>query len=399
MRNKAIIILIVVAGFLAALYLMGYLPFGGEPEELNNDDFSIKSDDESAELFIPKGALSDNVDQDDISVTKASNIVTENGTWAVYELEPDGLAFKEEILFNVTLERGYNTLPIVIISNDNGIDLVNNIISEFDLDNHTQKVSIPLSHFSTIYIGTDTSAISLKVSAPRDVFLGDRVITIASFTFVENKLLLDRTDTEDGIYVYEFLEPYVTYKGTWTSRGGPYSIFTPDGEFPGKPGSTQVALGQTNTVQDDTFEVDAIENDWLHYEIEVTASVKITHYISESDYLGGKVSFSDENQNQKIVFFEPVFFISHKPELIIQGIYTTKHQNNPEIHMIVEIHGPANATGIVTLTGRYIEPMIQPVLIGPGGSTRNTFIHPFSGEITVFVEVGELNATRIRDFG
>ena len=34
-----------------------------------------------------------------------------------------------------------------------------------------------------------------------------------------------------------------------------------------------------------------------------------------------------------------------------------------------------------------MEPMIQPVLIGPGGSTQNTFIHPFSGEITVTVEV------------
>lgn len=55
--------------------------------------------------------------------------------------------------------------------------------------------------------------------------------------------------------------------------------------------------------------------------------------------------------------------------------------------MIVEIHGPANATGFVTLTGSNMEPMIQPVLIGPGGSTQNTFIHPFSGEITVTVEV------------
>ena len=67
--------------------------------------------------------------------------------------------------------------------------------------------------------------------------------------------------------------------------------------------------------------------------------------------------------------------------------------------MVVKIVGPANATGLVTLTGRNMEPMIQPVLIGPGGSTQNTFIHPFRGEITVLAEVGELNATRKRDFG
>jgi hypothetical protein len=85
---------------------------------------------------------------------------------------------------------------------------------------------------------------------------------------------------------------------------------------------------------------------------------------------------------------------SKKPLLKIQGIFVTKYQNKPDIDVVVEIHGPSNKAGFVTLTGPGIEPMIQPVHIGSSGSAFNTFIHPFSGEITVFVEVGEFNATR-----
>ena len=60
----------------------------------------MKSNDESAELFIPKGALSGNVDQDDVSVTRISNNPSENESWIDYELEPDGLEFTEEIVID-----------------------------------------------------------------------------------------------------------------------------------------------------------------------------------------------------------------------------------------------------------------------------------------------------------
>jgi hypothetical protein len=398
MKNKAIIILIiVVAGLLAALYLMGYLPFGNEPDELNNE-FSIKSNDESAELFIPKGALPDNVDRNDISITKVSNSLTENRTWVVYSLEPDGLVFAEEVLFNVTLESVNDALPLVFISNDAGIELVNNTYTEVYSENHTQRVSIPLTHFSDIWIGPDTGTMSLKLSAP-DVHLGEKVNTVASFTFIKNKLKFDETDTGRGIWVYQFLDPYVFYEGTWISVNLTSSHFTPDGLFGGLPGSTKVGFKQTNTVQDDTFKADEIGRGDLLYMAEVTANVKLTYYNSESDYVDGKIESSAIYPKQKYVVIANVWINVYETRLIVQGIYTTQHENNPEIHMVVEIHGPANAAGFVTLTGRYMEPMIQPVLIGPGGSTRNTFIHPFSGEITVFVEVGEHNATRKRDFG
>jgi hypothetical protein len=41
-----------------------------------------------------------------------------------------------------------------------------------------------------------------------------------------------------------------------------------------------------------------------------------------------------------------------------------------------------------------MEPMIQPLLIGPDGLTSITFIHTFRGEVTLLVEVSELTAER-----
>jgi hypothetical protein len=403
MKNKAIIILIiVVAGFLAALYLMGYLPFGNQPEDLNNEDFSIKSDDESAELFIPKGALPDNVDLNDISITKVSNSQTENGTWVVYELEPDGLVFTEEVLFNVTLESATDALRLVLISNDAGIELVNNTFTEVEMENQSQLVSVPLTHFSDLYVGYVNHAIRIRLDAPKsrvayDMFvepIGDTVDTTASFTLEKRKILDDNTVFGHGILEFELLEPYVIYKGTWTSSADEVSKFIPDGEFSGKPSSTKVALGQTNTVQDDTFKGDKLGIGHLTYQVDVTFSFKYSHYNSERDYVEGKADVSGTYRNQRYRIRHYLWIEVYEPRLIVQGIYTTQYQNNPEIHMVLKIEGPANATGFVTLTGSNMEPMIQPVLIGPDGSTRNTFIHPFSGEITVFVKVGDLNATR-----
>ena len=80
---------------------MGGFQFGNEA---GIGEFSVKSNDELAELIIPKGALPGSVDLNDISVTKVSDSLTKNGTWLVYDLEPDGLVFTEEVMFNVTLD-------------------------------------------------------------------------------------------------------------------------------------------------------------------------------------------------------------------------------------------------------------------------------------------------------
>ncbi|MHA2031641.1 MAG: hypothetical protein ACW99Q_19865 [Candidatus Kariarchaeaceae archaeon] len=96
-------------------------------------------------------------------------------------------------------------MPIVFISSSTGVDLVNNTFIANDLEKGTQIVSIPLSHFSTIHIGK-TTTFNLKLSAS-DVLVGEKVNTIASFTFVHSKLLLDNTWNGEGIIVGDFLDP------------------------------------------------------------------------------------------------------------------------------------------------------------------------------------------------
>ena len=396
MKNKAIIILLfIVAGLFAALYIMGGFPFGNEPEELNIGDFSIKSNDESAILSIPNDALPDNVDIDEVSVTKASNIVTENGTWIVYNLEPDGLVFKEEVLFNVTLESANNTVPIVFISSSTGVELVNNTFIDNDLENNTQIVSIPLSHFSTIRIFYDTTTFSLKVSVPTSIFVGERLNTIASFSFKSSRLLLD-TRMVNGIFVFDILDPRVRYEGTWENPGSIYEKkpLIPAGEFSGKPSSINVNIGQTNTVKDDTFKGNSLGKNYLFYTAEVSANVKYTHNNTESDYLAGKFDSSATDRNQKFVIRKRVWVKCITPELIIQSTRSTSFENNPESSLIAEIKGPPNKAGFVTLTGPGMDPMIQPLLLGPDGSTRIKFIHTFKGEVILLVEVGELTAER-----
>ena len=207
--NKAIIALIIVVvlgGFFAAIFLLGRTDppideFSITPNDESaepTDEFSVKSNDASAELFIPKGALPGNVDQDDISVTRISNNPSEDESWIDYELEPDGLEFIDEILLKVQLDNDDDTFPIVLISNGNGVDLVNNTRTEVDLENNTKIVSIPLTHFSTIAIKS-AGAFGIKVSA-EDTMVDEQVNTTASFTLYKTKVV--KTYSETDIWVF-----------------------------------------------------------------------------------------------------------------------------------------------------------------------------------------------------
>ena len=93
MSSKAIIVLIIaiiLAVFLAAIFILG---------DSGSDEFSIKSNDELAELIIPRDTLPDGVNVEDISVTRISNSQFEDESLIGYELEPDGLVFKDKISF------------------------------------------------------------------------------------------------------------------------------------------------------------------------------------------------------------------------------------------------------------------------------------------------------------
>lgn len=389
MPKKAItilIIIVVLVGFLATFYLLGLFQFGNEPVI---DDFSVKSTDESAELIIPKGALPDNVNQDDISVTRISNTASEDESWIDYKLEPDGLEFTEEILLKVQLDNDNDTFPLVLISNGNGIDLVDNILTEVDLENNTKIVSIPLTHFSTISIGFG-GAFELKLSA-QDTMVGEKVNTTASFTLFNTKFFRNEIKIGKGITVFEFLEPHIIYNGAWTIYED--TILSPDTTISGKPSSTQVNVGQTNTVQDDFYKVEEEGIGRLWYEAEVTASFNKFTYNSEEDYLKGLGTRQGPFRNKKSMIINAVSFRCFTPTLSLQLSFNY-NDSRVETDIFVDIDGPPNTTGIVTLTGLDIEPMIQPVIIGGTGHTRNTFTFFAQGQYTAKVEIGEFTAEK-----
>ena len=153
-------------------------------------------------------------------------------------------------------------------------------------------------------------------------------------------------------------------------------------------------LGDKYAFHDDTFICDALGKSYLTYKAEVTVNLTLSHYNNEWDYENGKVNSSRNYLKQKIVLFTKVPVYSETPKLIIQSLISTIYEFKPESDLIVEIHRPPNKAGVITLTGSEMDPMIQPVTIGPDGSARIAFIHTFRGEITVSVKVGEDTAER-----
>jgi hypothetical protein len=243
------------------------------------------------------------------------------------------------------------------------------------------------------------------------VQVGDKVNTKETLTFQRQlgKPKLDMTVTGDGISVVDLLDPpqthepegpepwkndpQIIYKGTWINDDK-INIFTPDGSLGGKPSSTHVRLGSHNTFHDDSFTSDAEGKSYLTYKVEIAVNLTVSHYNSQPDYEAGKVSSSRNYLKQKIVLFSKVPVYSETPKLIIQSTISNSFENKPESSLVAEIQGPADAAGFVILTGSGMDPMKQPLLLGPDGSTRITFIHTFRGEVTLLVEVGELTAER-----
>lgn len=373
---------------------MGLFEFGNEPVI---DGFSVKSNDELAELIIPKGALPGNVDQNDISVTRISSTSSEDESWIIYELEPDGLEFTEEILLKVQLDIDNDAIPIVFISTNTGIDLVNNTKSEVDLEIGKQNVTIPLTHFSNVCISSDHDPYEIKVSA-RDTPCGKQIITNASFTLYKDNFIA--AYYSGGVSVWEFLEPSVKIKGSWEN----FDLgISPIRKIHGKPPYTDVSVGQTVTFQDDTFKCINPGEKGLYYKLEIhVKEMKHTFYRSDEDYLAGIVTTLETIKyfHQTRYLFAPFKCISEdveddprtdpgvdpKVELSFNWTYNSQGLNvNTKIFIDIEAY--PGSTGTVTLSGPDTQPMTLPVTIDQSGQTRITFIVYHFGNYTAVVKM------------
>jgi len=402
MRNKAIIILIIVVmavGSIATIFLIGGFQFGNESI---TDAFSIKSNDESAELIIPKDTLPDDVNIEDIFVTRILNDQLDDGELIVYELEPDGLEFTQEITLKVQLESDNNTVPIVFISTRTGIDLVNNTQTEVDLETKKQNVSIPITHFSEVGIFNRHGTSRITASA-QDCRVGEKVLTTASFTLYKDRILIKSRllGAEYRIYVFEFLEPRVSIEGVWHNYG--HNGVTPAGRFGDKPDLTDVPVGQTVTYPDDTFTCNEPGNKVLLYTLTIITNMKMFVYNSEEDYLAGRIAASRTRLNDyhlawvnvpftctsEVVEEDPKTDPGSDPKAEMSYNLTYNSQGyivNTKIFVDIEAYPGSNGT--VTLSGPNMLPIIEKVNIDESGQTRLTFIVYHFGKYTALVEMG-----------
>lgn len=200
-----------------------------------------------AELQIPPTALPEGVNVDDVSITKVPEAETAlvfegEGQFYEYHLEPDGLEFSEEVMFNVTLKNVNDTIPIVLQITENSVEMVNNTWVDIDLENNTIVVSAPLTHFSRILVRWAGEGFSLTASAT-DTMLEQYVPAKAVFTVRSTpyiNFLLGSTLTS-SISVSD-----VKIRGrTVPGIGGKLS---PQENYEGRPPETPVAPGSSFTI-------------------------------------------------------------------------------------------------------------------------------------------------------
>lgn len=147
----AVIILAVIGG--AALLL-----FGGQQSPETSDALIVKRADDGAELQIPRSSLPEGIDSDDISITRVPDGDSVFG-WTVgegisaYSLEPDGLEFKEEVLFKLTFDNPDDVIPMLVhVVDETSIKIIDGIEIDMDLETHETTITGPLSHFSSILL-------------------------------------------------------------------------------------------------------------------------------------------------------------------------------------------------------------------------------------------------------
>ena len=165
------------------------------------DAATVESEDGSAVLNIPAGALPEGVTPEDIEIREVSDdpaFAAESARpLVVYQLEPDGLQLLTPITLTVELAVEDSSGQIVAIQiSEDKVELVADLESEFLLESSTLAVSMQLSHFSAVvftYVANPFEA-DVQVSA-QEVPLGE--------TFGVTVVVTRVSDPVDVIEFYE----------------------------------------------------------------------------------------------------------------------------------------------------------------------------------------------------
>ena len=136
------------------------------------DTVTVESEDGSAVLSIPAGALPEGVTLKDIEIREVSAdpdlfVATEGDPpLAVLRLEPDGLQFSEPVTLTVQLqiEDPSGQIFAIHVFGDEA-EMITDVESEFDPESNTLTASIQLRYFSDVWFSLLENVFEVEVSA------------------------------------------------------------------------------------------------------------------------------------------------------------------------------------------------------------------------------------------
>ncbi|MDX1607759.1 MAG: hypothetical protein R3251_00915 [Candidatus Spechtbacterales bacterium] len=131
-----------VVSLVVILGIVGFFIFKN-----SNNPLMVRSDDGNATLEIPKSAMPENLDKDDISITLNTEVLGD-GIYSVYELMPEGLKFSEPVIFKTSVPAS-DTIPLLAhYSKENSLELIED--AQVSINEDETIIEASINHFSTL---------------------------------------------------------------------------------------------------------------------------------------------------------------------------------------------------------------------------------------------------------
>jgi len=247
--------------------------------------YTVKSDDGLAELQIPKSSLPKGIDLEDVSIKPISNSKgfieeIEGGSLMIYELQPNGLQFDEDITFQTEIDAGIDregniAIPILLHTFGEDSELVEEMDVTLDLENGKIDVSAKIDHFSNLYIGSGSYSFFNINAKAQDADVGQTVYS--SSTVNVNSVYAHLRNYADFSSRDLLDVKSITIEGkTSPGTGG---ILTPFKDIKNKPSLTSFEKIYSTTSTDYSCKV--VGKDYIEY-----ATTLRYNYFAETNFTG-----------------------------------------------------------------------------------------------------------------
>lgn len=232
---------------------------------------TMESDDGEVTLEVPKDALPEGVELSDLSVTAVNG--SEDAI--VYELEPDGTQFSEDLTLTTTIDLKEGIIPEMYLVSNDKIEPIKEADIIIDQEKGTTTVKAKIPHFSR-FVMREGARFSYGAEATGG-FIGDPVAASASVSFNYEPRTVQNSGHSP--FTVNMVPESVTVRGTLSSDS---KIFDPDRSFRDTPPLTTVY--DTFTVPGDKYSCEKKGVGWIEFNL-------LFHYTDKID--GVSEWFSD----------------------------------------------------------------------------------------------------------